>query len=91
MEVVEPKSIEAVVGSTILTISNNNVSLVCRVKGFPPPSVQWTKDGVPLKAEGSTLQFSIVDVNDTGVYTCTATSSLLGLTDSTSTRLTVIG
>lgn len=91
VQVVEPKAVEVVVGSTILTISGNNVSLTCRVKGFPTPSVQWTKDGVSLDTEGSTLRLQAVEANDTGVYTCTATSSPLGLFDWASSNLTVIG
>ena len=91
LQVVEFKRIEVAAGSTVLTISGNNVSLFCRVKGFPTPSVQWTKDGVLLETEGSTLRLPTVEVKDSGAYTCTATSSLLGLFDSTTTNLTIIG
>lgn len=91
VQVLEPKSLKVVIGSTVLTISGNNVSLSCRVKGFPTPSVQWTKDGVTLETEKSALSLQTIDVKDSGVYMCTATSSLMGLSDSTSTNLTVIG
>ena len=90
LQVLEPKSIEAIVGSTVLTISGNNVSLSCSVRGFPTPTVKWTKDGALLEAEGSILSLSSVDSDDTGSYTCTA-SSPLGSFDSQSTNLTVIG
>lgn len=90
LQVLQPKSVEAVVGSTVLTISGNNVSISCDVTGFPTPSVEWTKDGVSLGAEGSILTLSSVNVDDTGLYTCTATSPL-GPFDSQSTNLTVIG
>lgn len=90
VQVLEPKSIEAVVGSTVLTISGNNVSISCGVRGFPTPSVEWTKDDALLEAEGSTLSLSSVDSDDTGSYTCTATSPV-GSFDSQSTNLTVIG
>lgn len=90
IQVLEPKSIEAIIGSTVLTISGSNVSISCGVRGFPTPSVEWTKDGVLLGAEGSVLSLSSVDSNDTGLYTCTATSPL-GSFDSQSTNLTVIG
>ena len=81
---------EAVVGSTILTINGNNVTISCDVRGFPIPSVEWTKDGVLLEAEGSILSILSVDSDDTGPYTCTAKSPL-GSFDSQSTNLTVIG
>jgi len=60
------------------------------VRGFPIPSVEWTKDGVLLEAEGSILSILSVDSDDTGSYTCTAKSPL-GSFDSQSTNLTVIG
>lgn len=66
------------------------MSISCDVTGFPTPSVEWSKDGVLLGAEGSILSLSSVDVDDTGLYTCTATSSL-GSSDTQSTNLTVIG
>ena len=91
VQVLEPKSLKVVIGRTVLTISGNNVSLSCRVKGFPTPSVQWAKDGVTLETKGSTLSLQAIDVQDSGVYMCTATSSLIGMSDSTSTNLTVIG
>ena len=91
VQIVESKSLEVVIGSTVLTISGNNVSVSCRVKGFPPPLVQWIKDGSPLETGGSTLRLQAVDIEDSGVYMCTASSPLLGLVDSASTNLTVIG
>ena len=60
------------------------------MRGFPTPSVEWTKDDVLLEAEGSILRLSSVDTDDTGSYTCTATSPM-GWFDSQSTNLTVIG
>lgn len=90
IQVLEPKSIEAIIGSTVLTISGSNVSISCGVRGFPTPSIEWTKDGVLLGAERSVLSLSSVDSDDTGLYTCTATSPL-GSFDSQSANLTVIG
>ena len=60
------------------------------MRGFPTPSVEWTKDDVLLETEGSTLSLSSVDSDATGSYTCTATSPV-GSFDSQSTNLTVIG
>ena len=90
LQVLEPKSVQAVIGSTVLTISGNNLSLSCDVTGFPAPSIRWAKDGVLLGVDRPVLSLSSVDVDDTGVYTCTA-SSPLGPFDSQSTNLTVIG
>lgn len=90
LQVLQPKSIKAVIGSTVLTISGNNVSISCDVTGFPTPSVEWTKDGVSFGTEDSILTLSSVNVDDTGLYSCTATSPL-GPFDSQSTNLTVIG
>jgi len=66
------------------------VSISCGVRGFPTPSVEWTKDSVLLEAEGSILSLSSVDSNDTGWYTCTATSPV-GSFDSQGTNLLVLG
>lgn len=90
VQILQSKSVEAVIGSTVVTISGNNVSISCDVTGFPTPSVKWTKDGVLLDAKESILSLSSVEVDNTGLYTCTATSPL-GSFDSQSTNLTVIG
>ena len=91
MQVVEPKSFEVNVGRTVLTISGNNLTLSCVAEGFPPPSVQWTKDGSPLESDGSDLRLQPLYIKDSGVYTCTASSPLQGLSDAISTNLTVVG
>ncbi|OWK09764.1 hypothetical protein Celaphus_00006015, partial [Cervus elaphus hippelaphus] len=54
------------------------VRLTCRAEGFPPPTIEWQRDGQPLssprhqlQSEGS-LVISRVAVEDGGFYTCVA-------------------
>lgn len=91
VQVYDSRSIEVVAGSKVVTISGNNVILSCPVQGFPTPSIQWRKGDVLLGEEESTLTLLDTEVNDSGQYTCTATSSLVEFYDSATTNLTVIG
>lgn len=91
VQVYDSRSIEVVAGSKVVTISGNNVILSCPVQGFPTPSIQWRKGDVLLGEEESTLTLLDTEVNDSGQYTCTATSSLVKFYDSATTNLTVIG
>ena len=91
VQVYDTRSVDVAAGSKVLTIGGNNVTLSCQVRGFPTPSIQWRKDDVLLETEGSTLTLLDVDVNHNGEYTCTAKSSLVGLSDSATTNLSVIG
>lgn len=91
VQVYDSRSIEVVAGSKVVTISGNNVILSCPVQGFPTPSIQWRKGNVLLGEEESTLTLLDVEVNDSGQYTCTATSSLVEFYDYATTNLTVIG
>ncbi|XP_004840788.1 sialoadhesin isoform X1 [Heterocephalus glaber] len=70
-----PKSVEILLspsGQNILP--GNLVTLTCQVNSSYPvvDSVQWLKDGVPLKANSRMLQLSQAAWNDSGVYTCQA-------------------
>ncbi|XP_055292746.1 papilin isoform X2 [Moschus berezovskii] len=54
------------------------VRLTCRAEGFPPPTVEWQRDGQPLSSPRHQLQsdgslvISRVAVEDGGFYTCVA-------------------
>ncbi|MBV97868.1 Papilin, partial [Eschrichtius robustus] len=54
------------------------IRLTCRAEGFPPPSVEWQRDGQPLSSPRHQLQsdgslvISRVAVEDGGFYTCVA-------------------
>lgn len=50
------------------------VTLTCRVNSSYPPvsSVQWLKDGTPLKSQSLVLQLPQAAWDDAGVYTCQA-------------------
>lgn len=52
----------------------NLVTLTCHVNSSYPTvsSVQWIKDGTPLKAQSRVLQLPKVAWDDAGVYTCEA-------------------
>ena len=66
---------------TKLNVSpGDNVTLNCSAAGDPKPAIHWTKQGgqIPLRRShmlGDTLIIREVKVEDTGNYTCIATSA----------------
>ncbi|EDL93275.1 rCG45573, partial [Rattus norvegicus] len=56
--------------------------MMCPVQGSPPIHVSWLKDGLPLALSqrtllhnsGRTLRISQVQLADSGVFTCVASS-----------------
>ena len=68
-----------------------NLTLTCNASGDPPPTITWTKDGIPqsqFNVSGYDLNFSDVHSKDVGSYRCTAyngygkdasTASIVGL------------
>ena len=72
--------------------SKKNVQLPkCRVIGYPPPVVSWTKlfDQLPTgraTVEGQTLTITKADRKDAGAYICTA-SNAMGTTHAMTTLI----
>ncbi|XP_004688211.1 PREDICTED: hemicentin-1 [Condylura cristata] len=66
----------------LTVVVNNFISLTCEVSGFPPPDLNWLKNGQPIKPNthalivpgGRTLQIIRAKVSDGGEYTCIATN-----------------
>ncbi|KAK2508441.1 hypothetical protein MC885_016939, partial [Smutsia gigantea] len=66
----------------ISVIVNNPLELNCIASGIPAPKITWMKDGRPLPQTnqvqtlggGEVLQISSAQVEDTGRYTCLASS-----------------
>ncbi|XP_038401111.1 papilin isoform X3 [Canis lupus familiaris] len=56
------------------------IQLTCRAEGFPPPAIEWQRDGQPLSSPRHELQpdgslvISHVAVEDAGFYACVAFS-----------------
>lgn len=56
--------------------------LMCEAGGYPPPSLTWLKDGVPVRdgeslhvlEHGKKIEILSATVSDSGRYTCVATS-----------------
>ena len=69
---------------SVLTIKENqNVSVPCRITGFPKPEITWYKAGVALRREAysfesGALKLSRVQYSDRGSYVCQG-KSFLGL------------
>ncbi|XP_069497466.1 hemicentin-1 isoform X2 [Ambystoma mexicanum] len=63
-------------------VVNNPLELICSSTGVPPPKITWLKDGRPLPHTddihilrgGEMLRIASVQVEDTGRYTCLASS-----------------
>ncbi|XP_043342030.1 hemicentin-1 isoform X3 [Cervus canadensis] len=63
-------------------IVNNPLELTCMASGIPAPKITWMKDGRPLPqmdqmqtlGGGEVLRISSTQVEDTGRYTCLASS-----------------
>lgn len=52
------------------------LTLTCKAKGLPTPTVAWFKDDLSLGKIGDQLTFNGLQSTDTGIYTCKASSSL---------------
>jgi len=84
------KQVTAGVGSKIDALKGAIITITCEVKGVPKPNVSWTRDGqsispderVVLGSDG-TLIIRDSSLEDSGNYTCTATSRI-GQSSSTS-------
>ncbi|KAG5675348.1 hypothetical protein PVAND_005258 [Polypedilum vanderplanki] len=70
------------IGPTNQTLPKGSVAtLLCRAAGNPTPEIKWSKDGAPLHMkkrfeviQSGTLKIDDLHLEDTGIYTCTATS-----------------
>ncbi|XP_066533975.1 hemicentin-1 [Hoplias malabaricus] len=66
----------------VSVVVNHVLELVCEAEGIPAPTLTWVKDGRPLPQThnlrflrgGEVLRISSAQVEDTGRYTCLATS-----------------
>ncbi|XP_004706727.1 hemicentin-1 [Echinops telfairi] len=83
LKVLEPPHINGSKESEeISVIVNNPVELTCSASGIPAPKIMWMKDGRPLAQTdqvqtvggGEVLRISSAQVEDTGRYTCLASS-----------------
>ncbi|XP_053341492.1 hemicentin-1 [Clarias gariepinus] len=68
--------------SEVSVVVNHVLELVCEAEGIPPPTLTWVKDGRPLPQMdslsilrgGEVLRIASAQVEDTGRYSCVATS-----------------
>ncbi|KAL1775484.1 hemicentin-1 isoform X4 [Sigmodon hispidus] len=83
LKVLEPPHINGSEGpGEISVIVNNPLELSCIASGIPAPKVSWMKDGRPflqtdhmqILEGGAFLRISSAQVEDTGRYTCLASS-----------------
>ncbi|XP_050570610.1 hemicentin-2 [Cygnus atratus] len=62
----------------VIVIINNPISLLCEAPAYPPPSITWLKDEVPVEASrdvrllsgGHGLQILNAQEEDAGTYSC---------------------
>ncbi|KAM3620522.1 uncharacterized protein V6R79_024924 [Siganus canaliculatus] len=78
-----PPSVVGLNPDSVMVVVNNFVSLSCQASGFPPPTLTWFKDQVPVQASanalimpgGRTLQILKAKVSDGGRYRCVAVNA----------------
>lgn len=66
--------------SEVAATVNTRTTLVCETLGLPEPDIIWEKDGEVIPNSGfryrvhrsGSLEFSSVNVEDSGSYTCSA-------------------
>ncbi|XP_016067565.1 PREDICTED: sialoadhesin [Miniopterus natalensis] len=78
-----PKGVEILLSPSEGNIHPGDlVTLTCQVNSSYPEviSVQWLKDGTPLKSQSRVLQLSQAAWDDAGVYTCQAVNNVGSLT-----------
>ncbi len=75
--------------------TNQNITVPCQATGNPKPTVTWMKENGPLPSgrskvsEDGTLQIWNAKEEDSGIYTCTASSAVVFKTSSAKMNLTV--
>ncbi|KAJ0065491.1 hypothetical protein NL108_012446 [Boleophthalmus pectinirostris] len=83
LKVLEPPHIAGSgVQDEVSVVVNNVLELHCNVSGIPPPSLTWLKDGRPLPqtdslrllSGGEVLRVATAQLEDTGRYSCLASS-----------------
>ncbi|XP_030626728.1 hemicentin-1 [Chanos chanos] len=83
LKVLDPPQINGSgVPAEVSVVVNNVLELVCEASGIPVPSLTWMKDGRPLPQTdslrllrgGEVLRVASAQVEDTGRYTCLASS-----------------
>lgn len=80
----ELPEVEIYVGSKLTVISETQITVRCVTTMKPAPAVSWKiqgkdsgfKDDVILSKDNSTLTISDPGVEDSGVYTCTASNNV---------------
>ena len=89
LNVLEVKSLNTDVGSTIRSLDKNNITLRCNANGLPKPSISWSRDGNIVQTGSPILRLIAAKKGDTGSYTCIA-ENLAGKIDKIS-EITVEG
>nr|XP_061831771.1 hemicentin-1-like isoform X1 [Nerophis lumbriciformis] len=83
LKVLDPPQIKASgVPAEVSVVVNNVLELQCEASGVPPPSLTWLKDGRPLPQTdhlrllqgGEVLRVTSAQLEDTGRYSCLASS-----------------
>ncbi|GIY13520.1 hypothetical protein CDAR_68362 [Caerostris darwini] len=66
--------------SFIVAIKGRNVALSCSAKGFPPPHINWQRNGVPItgasNSETNKLYIENIQPEHSGTYVCVAANSV---------------
>ena len=85
------------IGTNLTTLASSGLEISCPATGFPKPSIQWYREGVPLEPgmmlnvdeDTGTLFTLSISHRKGGTFTCKA-SNALG-SDSASSFVTVLG
>ncbi|GFT31287.1 hemicentin-1 [Nephila pilipes] len=67
--------------SVIVAVKGRNVGLSCIAKGFPPPHINWQRNGVPITGASNSktsgkLYIESIQPEHSGTYVCVAANSV---------------
>ena len=68
----EPASVVRIVNSSDTLIEGNSFNVFCNASGDPKLVVFWIKEDTNRRINGSVLNFTSINRNDSGTYRCEA-------------------
>ena len=68
----DSSAVERIFNSSNSVIEGQSFNMTCVTSGYPEPNVYWTKENSGTRINGSILDFTNINRNDSGQYKCEA-------------------